>query len=54
MAHLYVVGGAVAGHQVFPLRLHRVPDLQVVGLNGTASVVGRPVPGQSQTGPPDV
>lgn len=52
--HLYVVGGAVAGHQVFPLLLHGVPDLQFIGLHGATSIVGRPVPRQRQAGPTDV
>lgn len=43
-SHLYVVGGAVAGHHWLPLLLYRVPNLQVVGPHSTASIVGGPIP----------
>ena len=52
--HLHVVGGAVAGGQVLPLPAHRVPDLQVVGLDGAASIVGRAVPREREGGPAHV
>lgn len=52
--HLDVVGCAVAGHERRPLLVRRVVHLQVVGLDGTAAIVGGTVPGQRQSGTPHV
>lgn len=45
---LDVVRGAVTGGEITPCVFHRVPDLQVVGLDDAAPIVSRAVPGEGQ------
>lgn len=51
---LHVEGGAVTGSEITPCVVQRVPDLQIVRLDNTASIIRRSIPGEGERGPADV